>query len=139
MTAVQDWHVILLRHLVDSREQRQEVLLRVDVLFTVSTQKDVLTLLQAKSLVYIRCFYLCQILVQHLSHGRTRDVGTLLRQSAVSQVATGMFRVGHIHVADDVHDAAVGLFGQALVLTPVASLHVEDGYVQALGSDDAQT
>jgi len=31
-----------------------------------------------------------------------------------------MFGIGHVHVADDVHDAAVGLFGQAFVLAAVA-------------------
>ncbi len=49
-----------------------------------------------------------------------------------------MLAVGHVHVGDDVHNAAVGLLGQALVLAPVASLHVEDGDVQALGANDAQ-
>ena len=43
-----------------------------------------------------------------------------------------MFGVGHVHVADDVHDAAVGLFGQAFILAAVAGLHVEDWDVQAL-------
>jgi len=37
-----------------------------------------------------------------------------------------VFGVGHVHIADDVHDAAVGLFGQAFVLAAVASFHVED-------------
>ena len=37
-----------------------------------------------------------------------------------------MFGVGHVHVADDVHDAAVGLFGQAFVLAAVARFHVEN-------------
>ena len=49
-----------------------------------------------------------------------------------------MLGVGHVHVADDVHDAAVRLLRQALVLAAVAGLHVEDGDVQALGADDAQ-
>ena len=48
-----------------------------------------------------------------------------------------MLGVGQIHVANHVHDAAVGLLGQALVLAAVASLHVEDGDVQALGRNDA--
>ena len=49
-----------------------------------------------------------------------------------------MLAVGHVHIADDVHDAAVGLLGQAFVLAAVAGLHVEDGDVQALGADDAE-
>jgi len=49
-----------------------------------------------------------------------------------------MLAVGHVDVGDDVHDAAVGLLGQALVFAAVAGLHVEDGDVQALGTNDAQ-
>ena len=40
-----------------------------------------------------------------------------------------MLGVGHVDVGDHVDDAAVGLFGQALVLAAVAGLHVEDGEV----------
>ena len=43
-----------------------------------------------------------------------------------------------VHIGDDVHNTAVGLLGQALVLAAVAGLHVKDGDVQALGPDDAQ-
>ena len=49
-----------------------------------------------------------------------------------------MLGVSHIHIGDDVHDAAVRLLGQALVLAAVAGLHVEDGDVQPLRTDDGQ-
>ena len=49
-----------------------------------------------------------------------------------------MLGVGQVDVGDHVDDAAVGLLGQALVLAAVASLHVEDGDVQALGRDGGQ-
>ena len=75
-------------------------------------------------------FNLCQIVVQHLGHGATGDVGALLGQAAIGQVAAGVLGVGHIHIADDIDNAAVGLLGQALVLAAVAGLHVEDGDVQ---------
>ena len=45
-----------------------------------------------------------------------------------------MFRIGHVHIRDDVHDSAVGLLGQTFVLAAVAGLHVEDGDVQTLGT-----
>ena len=45
-----------------------------------------------------------------------------------------MFRVCHVHIADDVNDAAVGFFREALVLAAVTCLHVEDGDVQTLCS-----
>jgi len=49
-----------------------------------------------------------------------------------------MLGIGQVHVADHVHDAAVGLLGQALVLAAVARLHVEDGDMQALGRDGGE-
>ena len=47
MTALEDWHIIFLCHLVDGVEKRQEILLGVDVLLAVGAQKNVLALLQA--------------------------------------------------------------------------------------------
>ena len=76
--------------------------------------------------------------MEHFGHGAAGDVGALLGEAGVGQLAAGVLAIGHIHVGDDVHNAAVGLLGQALVLAPVAGLHVEDGDVQALGPDDAQ-
>lgn len=78
-----------------------------------------------------------QVFAQHLGHGASRHVSALFGQAALRQVAARVLGVGQVHVADDVHNAAVGLLGQALVLAAVASLHVEDGDVQPLGADDA--
>ena len=79
-----------------------------------------------------------EVVMQHLRHRRTRDVRALLREARVGQVAAGVLGVGEIHVADDVHDAPVGLLRQALVLAAVAGLHVEDRDVQPLRADDAE-
>ena len=49
-----------------------------------------------------------------------------------------MLAICHVDIADDVDDAAVGLLWQTLVFATVACLHVEDGYMQAFGSDDAE-
>ena len=46
-----------------------------------------------------------------------------------------MLGVGEVHVGDHVHDAAVGLLGEALVLAAVTRLHVEDWDVKTLGRD----
>ena len=46
--------------------------------------------------------------------------------------------IAQVHVADYVHDAAVGFLGQAFVLAAVAGFHVEDGDMQPLGSDGGQ-
>ena len=50
-----------------------------------------------------------------------------------------MLAVGHVHIADDIDNPAVGFLRQALVLASVSSLHVEDGDVQALGTNHRQT
>lgn len=41
VAAVEDGHVVILCHFVDGGEEREEVLLGVDVLFPVSRQKDI--------------------------------------------------------------------------------------------------
>ena len=138
VAAVEDGHVVLLGHLVDGVEQAQEVLLSVYVLLAMCAQQDVLALLQAQALVDVAGLYLLEVATEHFGHGAAGDVGALLGEAGVGQVAAGVLAVGHIHIADNVHNAAVGLLGQALVLAPVAGLHVEDGDVQALGPDDAQ-
>lgn len=138
MTAVEDGHVVLLRHLVDSSEEGEEVLLRVDILLTVSGQENILAFLQAEALVDIAGLNIGEVVVEDFRHGGSCDIGALLGQAAVGEVSSCVLRVGHIHVGDDINNTAVGLLGQALVLAAVAGLHVENGNVKSLGSDNAE-
>ena len=138
MAGVEDRHIVLFRHLVDGGEQRGKVLLGVDILLAVGRQQNVLALLETQTLVDIGRLDFSQILVQHLGHRGTGHVGALLRQAGIGQITAGMLGVGHVHIGDDVHDAAVRLLRQALVLAAVARLHVEDGDVQPLRTDDGQ-
>ena len=138
MAGVKDGHIILLRHLINCIEQGSEVLLRVDILFPMGRKQDILSLFQTQTGVDIRRLDLLQILMQYLRHRRTSDVGALFGQARIRQIAAGMLGVGHIHIGDDIHNAAVGLLRQALILAAVAGFHVEDGNVQPLGPDDAQ-
>ena len=138
VAAVEDGHVVLLCHLVYGIEEREEILLRVDVLFAVGREEDVFAFLQTEAPVHIAGLNLFEILVEHLCHGRAGDVGALAGQAAFGEVAAGVLAVCQVHVGDDIDDAAVGLLGQALVLAAVAGFHVEDGDMQALGADDAQ-
>lgn len=135
MATVENRHVILLGHCVYRIEKAEEVLLRVDVLFAVSTQQDVVPLLESESLVYIGCLDLGKVLMEHLGHGRTGDVCTLTGKSAFSKVSSCMLGVGEIDVRDDVHDAAVRLLGQAFVLAAVPRLHVKNRNMQTLRAD----
>ena len=139
MAAVENWHIIFLCHCIDGVEKTEEVLLGVNVLFTVGAEQDVFALLESKALVNIAGLDLGEILVQDFSHRRARDVCSLLRESAIGKIAACVLAVGHIHVGNDIHDPAVGLLRKAFVLAAVTCLHVEDRNMQALGSDYAET
>ena len=135
VAAVEDGHVVALGHLVDGGEEALEVLLGVNILLAMGAEEDVSAFLQAQALVDVAGIYLGEVAVQDLSHGAAGDVGALLGEASVGEVAAGVLAVGHVDVGDDVHDAAVGLFWQTLVLTAVASLHVENGDMQTLGTN----
>ena len=138
MAAVQHGHVVLLRHFIDGREEAHEILLRVDVLLPVGGKQNVLALSQSQAGVDVTGFDFRQVLVEHLGHGAAGDVGALLGQTVLHQVPPGVFGVAQVHIGNNVHDAAVGLLRQALVLAAVARLHMEDRDVQPLGADDAK-
>ena len=76
--------------------------------------------------------------MQYLCHGRAGHIGALLGQAVICQIPTGMLRVTQVNIGDNVHDPAVGLLGQALILTAVAGFHMEDGNMQPLGTNDGQ-
>lgn len=88
--------------------------------------------------MHIARFDVGKVVVKHFRHWRTCHIGALLGQTAIGKIAASVLRVCHIHIADDVHDATVGFFGQTFVLTAVTSLHVEDWNVQTLGTNHAQ-
>ena len=138
MAAVQHGHVVLLRHLVDGSKEAYKVLLRVDVLLPVGGEQNVLALFQSQAGVDITGLDFLQVLVEHFGHGAASDVGALLGQTVFRQVTAGVLRIAQVHVGNNVHDAAVGLLGQALVLAAVAGFHVEDGDVQPLSSNDTE-
>ena len=138
MAAVQHGHIVLFRHLVNGREEACEVLFRVDVLLPVGGEQDIPAFLQPQACVDVAGFDLRQVLVEHFCHGTAGDVHPLLGQAALVEVLPSVLAVGQVHVGDDIHNAAVGLLRQALVLAAVARLHVEDGDMQPLGADDAE-
>ncbi len=138
VAGVQNGHIILLRHRVDRVEQREEVLLRVDVLLAVGAQQDVSTLFEAQAGVDVGRLDLRQVLVQDLRHRRAGDVGALLRKPALGQVSARVLGVREIDIGDDVDNPPVRLLRQALVLAAVAGLHVEDRDMQPFRADDRQ-
>ena len=78
---------------------------------------------------------LCKVRMQYFGHGRPGDIGALSGQPTFCQVATGMLRVGHIDITDNIHDATIGLLRQTLILAAVACFHVENGDMQTFGTD----
>ena len=135
VAAIKNRHVVLFGHLVDGGKEAREVLLGVNILFAVGAEQNILVFFEAETLVDVASLDCRQILMQNFGHGAACHVCAFLRQTTVGQVAAGVLGVGHVHVADDVHDAAVGLFGQAFVLAAVAGFHVENRDMQALGRD----
>ena len=53
--------------------------------------------------------------------------------------AACVLAVGHIHIGNNVHNPAVGLLRQALVLASVTCFHMENRDMQTLCSDYAET
>ena len=101
-------------------------------------QENILAFLQAKALVDVAGLDIGEVVVENFCHGGPRDIGALLGQAAVGEVSSCVLRVGHVNITDDVYDTAIGLFRQALVLAAVAGLHVENGDMESLGSDNTE-
>ena len=138
VAAVQNRHVVGLGQMVDGGEQVDKILLCIDVFLAVGGEQHVLLRLQAQALQHIAGLDLGKVSVQHFGHRGTGDKGTLLGGALGVQVTAGMLGIAHVHVRNMVHNAAVGLLGQALVKAAVAGLHMEDGNMQALGRNGRQ-
>ena len=109
VAAVQNRHVVLFSHFVDGGKEAREVLFGVDVFFAVGAEQNVLALFEAEAGVNVARFDLCEVLVQNFGHGAAGHVRAFLGQAAVSEVAASVIGIGHVHIADAVHDAAVGV------------------------------
>ena len=138
VAAVEDGHIVLLGHRIDGGEEREEVLLGINVFLTVGGEKNVATFLQTKASVNVAGLNLCEVVMQDFRHRGASHISALLGKASVSQITTRMFRIRHVHITDDIHDAAVGLLRQTLVLAAVTGLHVEDGDVEPLRANDRE-
>ena len=138
MAGVEDRDVVLLRHLIDRREEGREVLLRVDILLAVRGEEDVFALFEPESGVNVGRFDRGQVFGQNLRHRGTGHVSSFFGQPAVGEVASRVLGVREVHVADDIDDAAVRLFRQTFVFAAVARLHVEDRDMKPFRADDGK-
>lgn len=138
VAGVQHRQVILLRHGVYRREERTEILLRVDVFLPVGGEQNVLAFFQTEPGVNITCLDLRQILMQHLCHGAAHHERAFLRDTRGVQIASGVLGVAQVYVGGHIHNAAIRLLRQTLVKAAIPRLHVEDWNVEPLGGDDGQ-
>ena len=132
MAGIEDGHIVFLRHFVNRREKACEILFRVDIFLAVSGKKNILSLFQSEAGMDIACFDFSEIVMKHLCHRGTCNISALFGQSAIGKIAACVFRICHINIRNDVHNTAVCLLRQALILTAVARFHMEDRYVQSL-------
>ena len=73
MAAVENGHVVLLSHGVDGVEERQEVLLGIYILLTMSRQKDVAAFFQTEAAEDVGSFDFGKIIMEHFGHGASRQ------------------------------------------------------------------
>ena len=135
MTGIKDRHVVFFCHFVNCGEETCKVLLGINILLSVSREKDVLSLLKTKAKMDITCLNLSKVITKNLCHRRAGYVCTLLGQACVRKITTSVLGVCHVYVRDDVNNTAVSLLGKALILTSIARFHVEDRNMKSLGTD----
>ena len=102
-------------------------------------KKNILTLLQTKTLMNITSLNLSKILVEHLCHRRTCNISSFTWKTTLCKIATCMLWICKVHIWDNIYDATVGLFWEAFVLTTITCLHVEDRDVKTLSTNNTQT
>ena len=106
MAGVENRHVVLFCHFIDSCKQRSKVLFGVDIFFAVRGQENILALFQSEAGVYIRGLYFGNVCAKDLGHRGAGHIGALFGQAAVREVAAGVLGIGHVDIGDDVDDAA---------------------------------
>lgn len=78
MATVEDRHVVLFRHFVDSCEEGEEVLLGINVFLAMGRQENILAFLQTEALVDVASLDIGEVVVEDFCHGGPCDIGALL-------------------------------------------------------------
>ena len=139
MAGIEDGQIVFSRHPVDRGKQTDKVLFGVNVLLAVCGKQDVFSFFQPQPPMDVARLDLGKIVPQDFRHWTARHISPLFRQPTVGKITAGVLGIRHVDVADDVHDAAVGLFRQTFVLAAVPRFHVENRNMQTLRTDDRQT
>ncbi len=94
VATVKDGHIVFLCHLVDGREEAEEVFLGINVLFAVGGEEDVLPLLQTEAGVDVAGLDGGEVLVQDFGHRAAGNEGTFFGETAFGEVSPSVFAVG---------------------------------------------
>ena len=139
MTTIENRHIVLFSHLIDSRKKRKEVFLCIYIFLTMCWEQNVLSFLQTETLVYIAGFNFGEVIVKNFCHRWTRDISAFFRQPTICKISSRMLWVRHIYIANYINDTTVGLFGKTLVFTTVSSFHMKDRNMQTFCTNNTQT
>ncbi len=77
VAAVEDRHIVFLSHCIDGVEERQEVLLRVDILLAVGREEDIFPFFKTETAEYVGGFDVGEVVVQHFCHRGTANIRAL--------------------------------------------------------------
>ena len=104
----------------------------IDVFSAVQGDQEVLAGLKPELFKYPAVPDFPGIMIDDLVDGIADDVDFIGRDAFAEQVGAAALGVGHPDVAGMVDDAAVDLLRDAIVITAVAGLQVENGYAQVM-------
>ena len=71
-------------------------------------------------------FNLLQVGMKDFCHGGTRNIGPFFGQTTFGKVSPGVFRLRHIDIGDNIHNATVRFFRQTFILAAVTSFHMKN-------------
>ena len=101
MTRIKNWHIILLCHFIDSRKKRHKIFLCINVFLTVSREENIITFLQAKSLVNITCLNFSKIIDESFyqkTYVQNQVMGRVLAESIL--LLDGKCIIGYLKKRD---------------------------------------
>ena len=124
---------------VENVDELSKLVIKIDILFAVTADDEVVAIDQTEALEHVRCLDLRQVMVKNLEHRAAGLDDTIGRKTFAQEVFTRNGAVGQVDVADVVDDLAIDLLGDALVEAAVARLHVKDGDLASLRGQRAET
>ena len=138
MCADKDWQGVGAAQPAERLEQSRELRRRVDVLLSVSADKEELAGLQLQPIEHAPGVNSGHDIREDFTHWAPGLDHELRRQAFRQQVAPCVLRVDHVHVAEVIDHLPIQLFRHTLIKAAIAGFHVKDGNLAALGRDDGE-